>query len=91
MDTFGLILSYVEETVRCLSCVQKRKKKAKGSLKKVWCKFCCVVTKIHSKKIILMKKGRWRKEKYKIYGSSFKGIPVSEIELNPVLKSIKLN
>jgi hypothetical protein len=32
-----------------------------------------------------------RKENYKIYGSKIKGTPESEMELNPVLKDIKLN
>jgi len=37
-------------------------------------------------KSILMKKGKLRKEKYKE-----KGTPRSKMELNPVLKDIKLN
>jgi hypothetical protein len=32
-----------------------------------------------------------RKEKYKIYGSSFKGAPGSEMELNSVFRNIKVN
>lgn len=40
---------------------------------------------------ILMKKGKLRKEKYKIYGSSIKGTPGSEMELSPVFKDSKLN
>jgi hypothetical protein len=32
-----------------------------------------------------------RKEKYKIYGLNFKGAPGSEMELNLVVKDIKLD
>jgi hypothetical protein len=42
-------------------------------------------------KSILRKHSKLRKEKYKIYGSSIKGAPGSEMELNPVFKNIKLN
>jgi hypothetical protein len=42
-------------------------------------------------KRILNKCSKLRKEKYKIYGLSIKGAPGSEMELNPVLKDIKLN
>ena len=38
-----------------------------------------------------MKRSNVRNEKYKIYGSSIKGAPGSEMELNPVFKDIKLN
>ena len=40
---------------------------------------------------ILNKHSKLRKEKYEIYGSSTKGAPGSEMELNPVFKDIKLN
>jgi hypothetical protein len=35
-------------------------------------------------KNILNKCSKLRKEKYRIYGSNIKGIPGSEMELNPV-------
>ena len=35
-------------------------------------------------KSILNKHSKLRKEKYKIYGSSIKGVPGSEMEQNPV-------
>lgn len=38
-----------------------------------------------------MKKGKLRKEKYKIYVSSIKGTSGSELEMNPVFKDSKLN
>jgi len=41
-------------------------------------------------KSILNKHSKLRKEKYKMYGSSIKGPPGSEMELNPVFKDIKL-
>jgi hypothetical protein len=40
---------------------------------------------------ILNKHSKLRKGKYKIYGSTIKGVPGGEMELNPVLKDIKLN
>jgi hypothetical protein len=40
-------------------------------------------------KNILIKLGKPRKEKYKMYGSRIKGAPGSAIELNPVFKDIK--
>jgi hypothetical protein len=43
------------------------------------------------RKNILNKHRELRKEKYRIYGSSIKGTPGSEMELNPVFKDIKLN
>ena len=42
-------------------------------------------------KSILSKHSKLRKEKYKIYGLSIKGASGGEMELNPVLKDIKLN
>jgi hypothetical protein len=42
-------------------------------------------------KSILNKHSKLRKEKYKIYGSGIKEAPGSEMELNPVVKEIKLN
>ena len=42
-------------------------------------------------KSVLNKCSKLRKEKYKIYGSSIKEAPGSEMELNPVFKDIKLN
>ena len=42
-------------------------------------------------KSILMKKGKLRKEKSKIYGLRIKGTPGSGMELNPVFQDIKLN
>jgi len=42
-------------------------------------------------KSILMRKGKLKKEKYKIYGLSIKGTPGSKMELNPVFNDIKLN
>jgi hypothetical protein len=38
-----------------------------------------------------MKRSKLRKEKYKTYGLNIKGAPGSKMELNPVLKDIKLN
>ena len=43
------------------------------------------------KQNILNKHSKLRKEKYKIYSLSIKGVPGSETELNPVFKVIKLN
>jgi len=40
---------------------------------------------------ILNKHSKFRKEKYKIHGSSIKGAPGSEMDLNPVFKDITLN
>jgi hypothetical protein len=37
-------------------------------------------------KSILNKHSKLGKEKYKIYGSSIKGVPGSKMELNPLLK-----
>jgi hypothetical protein len=37
----------------------------------------------------LNKRNKLRKEKYKMYGPSYKGTPGSEMELNPVFKEIK--
>jgi hypothetical protein len=42
-------------------------------------------------KSILNKHSKLKKEKYKIYGSSIKGGPGSEMEVNSVFKDIKLN
>jgi hypothetical protein len=42
-------------------------------------------------KRILIKYRKLRKEKCKMYGSSFKGPPRSAMELNPVFKDIKWN
>ena len=42
-------------------------------------------------KNIFNKRSKLRKGKYKIYGSTIKGVPGGEMELNPVLKDIKLN
>ena len=42
-------------------------------------------------KNILNKRSKLRKEKYKVYGSRIKGVPGSEMELNPVFVDIKLN
>jgi hypothetical protein len=42
-------------------------------------------------KSILNKHSKLRKEKYKIYGLSIKGVLGNEMELNPVFKEIKLN
>ena len=42
-------------------------------------------------KNILNKHSKLRKEKYKIYGSSIKGAPGSEMEMNPMFKDNKLN
>jgi len=42
-------------------------------------------------KSILVKKGKLKKKKYKIYGLSINGTPRSEMELNPVFKNIKMN
>jgi hypothetical protein len=39
-------------------------------------------------KYTLIKYSKLRKEKYKMYGSSNKGEPGSEMELNPVFKEI---
>jgi hypothetical protein len=39
---------------------------------------------------ILNKCNKPRKEKYKIYGSSIKGAPESEMKLNPVFSDIEL-
>jgi hypothetical protein len=39
-------------------------------------------------KNILNKHSKLRKEKYRIYGSSVKGVPGSEMELSPVFKEI---
>ena len=40
-------------------------------------------------KITLINYRKLRKEKYKMYGSSIKGVPGSGMELNPVFKEIK--
>ena len=37
-------------------------------------------------KSVLMKMSKLKKEKYKVYGSSNKGTPGSEIKLNPMFK-----
>jgi hypothetical protein len=42
-------------------------------------------------KSIINKHSRLRKEKYKIYGSTIKGAPGREMELNPVFKDFTLN
>ena len=42
-------------------------------------------------KNILNKHSKVRKGKYKIHGSSIKGVPGSEMELTPMFKDIKLN
>jgi hypothetical protein len=42
-------------------------------------------------KNILNKPSKLRKEKHNIYGSNIKGPPRLKMELNPVLKNIKLN
>jgi hypothetical protein len=42
-------------------------------------------------KSILNKHSKLREEKYKIYGSSIKGKPGSEMEMNPMFKDNKLN
>ena len=46
---------------------------------------------IKSHKEYFNEKAQVYKENYKIYGSSIKGTPGSEMELNPVFKDIKLN
>jgi hypothetical protein len=39
-------------------------------------------------KNILIKHSKIKKKEYKMYGSSNKGSPASEMELNPILKEI---
>jgi hypothetical protein len=40
-------------------------------------------------KSVLNKNSKLRKEKHKVYGSSIKGAPETEMELNPVFQEIK--
>ena len=57
--------------------------KEKGSGKARVCQMCSLW--LGLTKNILNKHSKLRKEKYRIYGSSSKGAPGSEMELNPVL------
>jgi hypothetical protein len=42
-------------------------------------------------KNVLNKNSKLRKEKYKIHGLSIKGVPGSDMDMNPVFKDIILN
>jgi hypothetical protein len=42
-------------------------------------------------KNVLNKNSKLRKEKYKIHGLSIKGVPGSDMDMNPVFKNIILN
>ena len=57
----------------------------KGSLRNTHHRLCSLV-KSHEEQ--LNECSKLKKEKYKIYGSSTKGAPGREVELNPVLKEI---
>jgi len=51
----------------------------------------CVVTKVHSHEEHFNEKEQAKERKSKIYGSSIKGAPGSEMALSPVFNGIKSN